>query len=618
VGSKELVETNLANRLAEGGILPVYGMPTRVRELYLSVPPGGDDKAPQLIDRELDLAITEFEPGAERTKDKRSWRPDGLIGPLFWNYRQDRWESGDPIPSRQWQAFCPSCMYFDEGDHLRPQPGEEVRPCPDCGNGNAPGERGLQVGEGVVPAAFRTSGVPQDGPEGDQSGRAGRAFVAAHVGQGEDETLGRLNASLALFRQGRVYRINNNGGPGFQLGRFFDRGIGEVHGPTPVHGQHWIAGDRGNPVERFSLVAPKTTNVLSFAPVAFDARLDLDPTRAGTALRAAYYTAASILTRTAAVRLDVDPEEIEIAGVHLARAADRRFVGKVVLADHLPNGSGFVQWMADHWEDLLRGVVERTDEFARLAIWGCDCASSCYKCLMSFRNRHLHGLLDRHLGLALLGVLADAGRAVGADGALDPAWVTLARSLRDELAQFLAGSSAVELGGVPGLRSGGSTYAIVHPFWAADMAGGALAAVPNGAVLLDTFNLSRRMAWCTKGRDSFPKRTGGAAATPAAPRPAPPPAPPAGTFRRDPAPPGLPRGREPVFAPLAPDEEIQGRELYLVRGDDGREVVGRLARLTQQSDGSTRFRFQPVNRVDGLRSFDWDAAERGRILGRLS
>jgi hypothetical protein len=609
--SGELVENNLANRLAEGGILPVYGMPTRVRNLYLAVPRDGSDEQPRVIDRELDLAITEFEPGAERTKDKRTWKPDGFLGPLFWDIRNERWIADDPIPYRQWQVFCQHCMYFDEGEHLRPGPSAGRPPCPDCGFGLNGGEDGLQVGEAVVPAGFRTCGVPADGPDGDRSGRGGRAFVAAHTGVGNEERRSLDNALLSLIQQGRVFRINNKGGEGFQVGRLIDQSIGLPNRETRICGPHWIVGNRGNPVDKFSIVAPKTTNVLSIRPLAVDARLNLDPTRSGSALRAAYYSAASILTRVAAVQLDIDPDEIEISGIHLARlSASTCNAGKIVLADRLANGSGYVGWVRDHWNALLGGVVQQTDAFASQAIRGCTCDLACYRCLLSYRNRHLHGLLDRRLGLELLDIFFSADYSAGANGTLEENWLKRARRLRDGFGRFLGSGKSRDAGPLPAYEYQGRGYAVVHPFWSADMSGGVLAAVPDGTVLIDAFNLSRRMAWCVRLRDTFPTRVGSVP-------PVAPPTPPPGAFSRDPAPPGMPRGKNPVFQQLMAGEALNPEYVYLVRSSDGlSEVVGRLNRLSG-TDDKTRIRFLPGNRIDSLRSFEWDASETNRILGRL-
>ena len=63
--SAELGGIGLAERLAEGGVLPMFGMPSRVRNLVHELPPpDADDPSPKAVDRDLDLAIVEFAPKA--------------------------------------------------------------------------------------------------------------------------------------------------------------------------------------------------------------------------------------------------------------------------------------------------------------------------------------------------------------------------------------------------------------------------------------------------------------------------------------------------------------------------------------------------------------------------
>src|SRR5207245_2889442 len=63
----EIVGTGLAERLAEAAILPMYGMPSRTRVLYHGaaihggLPRTGEAAS---IDRDIELAIIEFAPGA--------------------------------------------------------------------------------------------------------------------------------------------------------------------------------------------------------------------------------------------------------------------------------------------------------------------------------------------------------------------------------------------------------------------------------------------------------------------------------------------------------------------------------------------------------------------------
>jgi hypothetical protein len=75
-----LAGEGLAERLAEGGVLPMYGMPSRVRDFYHSV--NGRRKQVYTIDRDLDLAVTEFAPGSQKTKDKRIYTSIGFTAPV--------------------------------------------------------------------------------------------------------------------------------------------------------------------------------------------------------------------------------------------------------------------------------------------------------------------------------------------------------------------------------------------------------------------------------------------------------------------------------------------------------------------------------------------------------
>ena len=84
----------------------MYGMPSRVRLLYHGF--RGQREALS-IDRDLDLAITEFAPGSQKTKDKRVYTAIGFTGPLLpdpaWHPATD-----NPFPRRMWMARCDQCQ----------------------------------------------------------------------------------------------------------------------------------------------------------------------------------------------------------------------------------------------------------------------------------------------------------------------------------------------------------------------------------------------------------------------------------------------------------------------------------------------------------------------------
>jgi len=65
---QRLVQDKLSERLANRGILPMFGFPTRVRYLYHKAP--RDFPLRHVVDRDLELAVSMFAPGAETVKER--------------------------------------------------------------------------------------------------------------------------------------------------------------------------------------------------------------------------------------------------------------------------------------------------------------------------------------------------------------------------------------------------------------------------------------------------------------------------------------------------------------------------------------------------------------------
>ena len=77
----------LAQFLAEQGLLPMYGMPTRVRNMYLGMVREGRGSDEELswfsMDRDLEMAIFEFAPGSVLVKDKEKHKSIGFTGAML-------------------------------------------------------------------------------------------------------------------------------------------------------------------------------------------------------------------------------------------------------------------------------------------------------------------------------------------------------------------------------------------------------------------------------------------------------------------------------------------------------------------------------------------------------
>jgi DEAD/DEAH box helicase domain-containing protein len=478
----------------------------------------------------------------------------------------------------------------------------------------------------VAPAAFRTDGKSYDGPEGDDSGRSGRSFVAALTNPGLSSGELVANTQMVLTRQGRVFRINDHGSRGFELTH---RASADMNFVT-IHGEQWLTdtalavmGQTQPPALRdtFALIAPKTTDVLRFRPRRVPAGLNLDTATWGTAPRAAFYSAATMLVRAASVELDIDPEEIDIASVHAAVTDDNSSTGEIFLADHLANGAGFVTWMRDRWDELLAGIVNRTGRWAKKSL-PCGCRSACYRCLLGYRNRSLHGLLDWGLGYDLIRLLADSTYRCGLDGAFATVpslhrFSSAVMQSRDELVRLLDGASPEQAGPLAGFSYRGKMYLVGHPLWSAHFD----AHCPwtqetqrfAGGHLIDLFNLSRRLAWCRQNIQRFPLiSSGGGAPTAHAPNGPVTTLPDGDHFELPIRPRGMPRSKQPRFRRIA-SSSVQRNVLYLVRSNEHGYVVGRLQQQ-QDGQGAIRYQFMSGNHIDGVRPFSLGAADIGDVI----
>jgi len=78
-------------------------------------------------------------------------------------------------------------------------------------------------------------------------------------------------------------------------------------------------------------------------------------------VRSAYYSATFLLQRVLANKLDVDPTEIEIADIVknelIEDSVIRRNVAEIILTDELPNGSGFVRYLYNKFEEILSETI---------------------------------------------------------------------------------------------------------------------------------------------------------------------------------------------------------------------------------------------------------------------
>jgi len=502
VNSKELTGDGLAERLAEGAILPMYGMPSRTRVLYHRL---RWDKE-FTIDRDLELAVTEFAPGSQKTKDKAIYTAIGFTAPLI--KRQHKWMTTNdgPLPHKRWMQRCMKCGKTSTAIE---EPKETA--CPKCGNNNEEFKKYVVV----VPKAFRTDLSFGANAKEDDSVLQGSPSLVVESKDTLVEEISGTNMSVCFLDNGRVWRINDNGGLLFKGG--------ECQTPPPPTSvktkviptleNQWISSEYGGPSnEEIALGAPKTTEVLRIFPTKVPIGLELNHHHSKEAVRGAIFSSAFLIQRVFASILDIDPDEIEIGNL-AQREAGGKNVADIVFSDRLANGSGFVKYLKEHLTSVLTEAclpVVGSGSYADIILSQAHlkgCPSSCVDCLRVFRNMSYHGLLDWRLAISYVRILLNNEHKVGLDGDFSypelVGWRETATMLRDSFIKTFNCEQRL-WDTLPGFKASSRVFIVVNPLWDLENPYGILADSVAAAIyetgiepeFIDTFNLLRRPGWC--------------------------------------------------------------------------------------------------------------------------
>ncbi|VIO73319.1 hypothetical protein CI1B_49240 [Bradyrhizobium ivorense] len=515
----------LAHSLAEQGDLPLYGMPTRVRDLYVSHRFSSSTREREwtTIDRDLDLAVFEFAPGSIIVKDKRENVCIGFTGRLG-SFGLRRPNSPNPmhVPLMSealgptfWMLECENCgsWYRHEA-----RPEEGLADCGSCGHPLSP-DRSSPCRE---PLGFRTNfrpspDVESDGPSGRHrsiQSEAGALALAQSPGS---------NLSYQVGEQIKTYRLNRGGLDPDTPGRWkgFSAAAGEERlsrrGQEAFLDSQWIAdefigdaagpsdftaytGDQERRIDSVWLAAPKTTDALYIAPAQMPRGLSLErvvgrrnldgvvgrdvlEALSSTSVRAAALSATFILVNKAALELDIDPEEFDVIEPRMFRPAGGAALPVLQIADHLVNGAGFSNALGTPQPEsgaalvasLLRQAVTDESDYPLNAFIRDNhehaCEQSCYRCLLRYRNQPFHGLLDWRLGLSFLEALNRLDFRCGLDGRFEGLalrmWPELVERDLQRLRRQFSTAEVREIGALRAVRFDGNTRwgVIAHPLW---------------------------------------------------------------------------------------------------------------------------------------------------------
>lgn len=403
VNNQRYTQEALSEQLANAGLLPMFGFPSRVRLLYTRWPFRGNPWPPEQgkVDRDLDIAISQFAPGSETVKDKAVHTACGVVElypqgngvasrPGFF----PDFNSGNPSPI----GLCDNCQAVTNLEPTpAPAPGEQepIRiQCPVCQ------EVTLRSIDAREPKGFFTDLAPDDF-EGsfEWNPRSTRPTLSLQSQGVQSNFVG--NTTVSAFEDD-IISVNDNGGEG---GFDFRQSV-SVRGRNQP-GAYAVEPRSGDYVSvagatyRIALLSRSRTDILLVNMQNWPEGMFADPVQVEG--RAAWYSLAFFLRTAAAAELDIDQTELE-AGF---RAINENGIpiGQAFLSDKLENGAGYCRWLGepDHFQELLAqanpDISESLAEVWMQHIHNHGCDTSCNACLRDFHNLPYHGLLDWRLAL---------------------------------------------------------------------------------------------------------------------------------------------------------------------------------------------------------------------------
>jgi hypothetical protein len=461
----------LSERLAEEGLLPMFGFPTRIRRLYHHRPRlvnGAVDEESGVIERHLDIAISQFAPGAQTVKDDELLTSVGVV-----DYRitgNQVLEAPNPLGPAIPVGLCRQCQA------LVPDATPTDAQCPYCLAAAPTSYRVVSLSE---PPGFCTwYQVHADFSGGFEF--APRA-LRARMGAASFLPRSRSNFTLDAISQARVYRINDNDGQDFVFRKLAtghawitEGGFEQSVRDLPHSERLRMAApqfDANATPDRRSLTSISRTDVLTVTLSDVPIGLSLNPSIPEA--RAAWYSFGFLLRRAMAVRLDISESELDL-GIQPVLDLRSPFAppsARIFISDSLENGAGYSTFFSDpeRFEALLRFILDAADpdnSFAGPLLSGAHadaCSTSCYRCLREYGNMAFHPLLDWRLGLDM------ARLALDADARIDLTvgyWADLTQRIARSYFDGLGSSDVSARGFAIGESPLSGVWTIVtHPLW---------------------------------------------------------------------------------------------------------------------------------------------------------
>ncbi len=460
--SKNHIQEELSERMASAGYLPMYGFPTRVRALYSSAPRSieSEDEC-QVSDRALDVAISNFAPGAEVLKDKRVHVCHGFAA---WDFSGGRVRPvSPPMGEVRFINKCNSCKFMRitlvEGDESN---------CYVC-------ETKTSTFKMFEPLGFRTTYEARDFDNQTERGGNSQEPILGAIDNSDIGT--KVNGLwVNSLPQQDVLILNDNDGKLFSLTTDRDRSIivldQSLYSSSAVDKTRNLCevSDTPEGSEFAAIGCVKVTDLclLSFESDLLNKKTKVLDINEVPAAKAAIRSFAELFLKTAAIELDVGIGELQV-GFQSRRVENSQSINeRIFISDSLENGAGYASVISNPSmiEKILNQILHHTKQQFEKKSHTTQCDSSCPDCLRSYENRRNHGFLDWRLALDM----AEVAVGVAFD---EDRWLRNSEKLADNLAKSyreLGEDMQIEkirLGKLFGLMNKTNSRAVIfsHPLW---------------------------------------------------------------------------------------------------------------------------------------------------------
>jgi DEAD/DEAH box helicase domain-containing protein len=451
----ERPDYELSLHLAEQGLLPMFGFPTRVRELFKTKPSNVFDEDSKLASRPIDAAITMFTPGVEIIKDHAVYKVAGFAAYAF---QGNLVHAVDPLGTQHKLRKCETCsaISFDDGINVN------------CGICMSPSTQFVMY----EPLGFRTDFDEPTDYDGEVSGGAAGGFPALVLPDNADAVTAQVgSATLNVYEQSRLVTVNDNKGNKFEVVDTLDKTV-----IVPEFSGFRTAVKKGT--ERLITIGDiRVTDALTIDISTNDTELshvfgeipvalpNHDPRKISIASgTSAFISFSEALRNACKVVLGVDADEFIVGyqrknGQHPDMKTARLFI-----ADAHANGAGYSVQIGKPTEfEKILLEIEKTFGVRWMEEGHSGCSTSCPDCIRSFNNRHLHPMLDWRLAL-------DLTSAIRGGQFRTDIWMPFSKKLINDIIEN--GLLGIELKyaeklGWPAIISEATRKAVVfvHPLW---------------------------------------------------------------------------------------------------------------------------------------------------------